>query len=91
MTHKWKHHERWQKFTKRFQSADLSFPVVVAQQNESPVSVHSLLQPIAKKQESYIKDTTDFINLIENTPVPDHAMLVTLDVRFLYIPPTFLV
>ena len=27
--------------------------------------VDSLLQPIAKKQESYIKDTTHFINFIE--------------------------
>ena len=32
------------------------------------------------KQESYIKDTTHFINFIENTPLPDNAVLVTLDV-----------
>ena len=36
--------------------------------------VNSLLQPIAKKQESYIKDTTHFVNFIENTPLPDNAM-----------------
>ena len=49
----------------------------MAQQNEFLVL---LIQPIAKKQESYIKDTTHFINFIENTPLPDNAVLVTLDV-----------
>ena len=29
--------------------------------------VDSLLQPVAVKQMSYIKDTTDFINFTENT------------------------
>jgi len=42
--------------------------------------VDSFLQTIAKKQESYIKDTTHFINFIENTPLPDNAILVSLDV-----------
>ena len=42
--------------------------------------VQSLLQSIAKKQESYIKDTTHFINFVENTPLPDNAILVSLDV-----------
>ena len=46
--------------------------------------VDSLLQPIAQKQESYIKDTTNFINFIENTPLPDGAVLDTLDVCLLY-------
>ena len=46
--------------------------------------VDSLLQPIAKKQESYIKDTTHFINFIENNPLPEDAILVTLDVSSLY-------
>jgi len=42
--------------------------------------VDSLLQSIAKKQDSYIKDTTHFINFIENTKIPDKAILATLDV-----------
>ena len=46
--------------------------------------VDSLLQPIAQKQESYIKDTSHFINFIENTPLPDGAVLPTLDVCSLY-------
>ena len=46
--------------------------------------VDSLLQPIAQKQESYIKDTTHFINFIENTLLPEAAILATLDVCLLY-------
>ena len=46
--------------------------------------VDSLLQPIAQKQESYIEDTTYFINFIENAPLPEAAILATLDVRPLY-------
>ncbi|XP_068674515.1 uncharacterized protein [Montipora capricornis] len=51
--------------------------------------VDSLLQPVAIKQESYIKDTTDFINFIENTQILDNVVLATLDVSSLYtnIPP----
>ena len=46
--------------------------------------VDSLLQPVAVKQESYIKDTADFINFIENKQIPDNAVLATLDVSSLY-------
>ena len=46
--------------------------------------VDSVLQPVAIKQESYIKDTTDFINFIENTQIPDNVVLATLDVSSLY-------
>ena len=46
--------------------------------------VDSLLQPIAKKQEPCIKDTTHFINFIENTFIPDNAILAALDVCSLY-------
>ena len=46
--------------------------------------VDSFLQPIATKQESYLKDTTDFINFIENTQIPDDVILATLDVSCLY-------
>ena len=43
-----------------------------------------LLQPIAQKQKSYLKDTTAFINLIETTKVPKNAILVSIDVTSLY-------
>jgi len=42
--------------------------------------VDSLLQPVAKKQELHIKDTAHFINFIENTKIPNKAILATLDV-----------
>ena len=42
--------------------------------------VDSLLQPIAQKQERYIRDTTHFINFTENTPLSEAAILATLDV-----------
>ena len=47
-------------------------------------SIDFLLQPIAQTQDSYIKDTTDFINFIENTVIPKEALLVTMDVTSLY-------
>ena len=43
-----------------------------------------LLQPIAKEQESYLKDSTDFINFTEKTRVPENAILVSMDVTSLY-------
>ena len=46
--------------------------------------VDSLLQLIAKSQKSYLKDTTDFINFIERTKLPENAFLVSLDVTSLY-------
>ena len=39
--------------------------------------VDSLLQPIAKSQKSYLKDTTDFTNFIEKTKVVENAILVS--------------
>ena len=35
--------------------------------------VDSLLQPIITKQESFIQDTTDFLNFIENTQTLDNV------------------
>ena len=46
--------------------------------------VDTLLQPIMKEQQSYIKDTTQFINFIEGTRVPQNAILVSMDVTSLY-------
>ena len=46
--------------------------------------VDKILQPIAKEQESYLKDSTDFINFIERTRVPYNAVLVSMDVTSLY-------
>ena len=43
-----------------------------------------ILQPIAKAQKSYLKDTTQFINFIEKRKVPNNAILVSMDVTSLY-------
>ena len=46
--------------------------------------VDYLLQPIAKIQKSYLKDTTDFLNFIEKTKVAKDTMLVSMDIASLY-------
>ena len=46
--------------------------------------VDTLLQPILKIEKSYLKDTTDFINFIENTKVKKRTFLVSMDVTSLY-------
>ena len=46
--------------------------------------VDKLLQPIAQQQKSYLKDTTDFVNFIENTKVPADVILVSMDITSLY-------
>ena len=46
--------------------------------------VDRILQPIAKQQRSYLKDTTDFNNFIERTKVPKGIFLVSMDVTSLY-------
>ena len=46
--------------------------------------VDTLLQPIMKEQQSYIKDTIQFINFIEGTTVPQNATLDSMDVTSLY-------
>ena len=42
------------------------------------------LQPIAKAQKSYLKDTTDLINFIERTKIPKNTTLVSMAVPSLY-------
>ena len=42
------------------------------------------LQPIMRNLPSFIKDTTEFINLIENTPFPMDCILASIDVSSLY-------
>ena len=46
--------------------------------------VDHLIQPIAQQQDSYLKDTTDFINFIERIKLPSSAILVSMDVTSLY-------
>ena len=46
--------------------------------------VDRLIQPIVQKQDSYLKDTTDFLNFIESTKLPKNTVLVSMDVTSLY-------
>ena len=46
--------------------------------------VDSLLQPVAKVQKSYLKDTIEFINFIERTKNPENVFFVAMDVTSLY-------
>ena len=46
--------------------------------------VDQLIQPIAQKQDSYLKDMTDFLNFIESTKLPKNTVLVSMDVTSLY-------
>ena len=46
--------------------------------------VDRLIQPIAQQQESYLKDSKDFINFIENTKLPKNTILASMDVTSLY-------
>ena len=46
--------------------------------------VDRLIQPIAQKQDSYLKDTTDFLNFIERTKLLKNTVLVSMDVTSLY-------
>ena len=50
-----------------------------------PSFVDHILQPINKhRNRRYLKDTTDFINFIEKTKVPENTILVSKDVTSLY-------
>ena len=46
--------------------------------------VDRLLQPIAQRQRSYIKDSTDFINFVERTKLRQDTILMSMDVMSLY-------
>ena len=43
-----------------------------------------ILLPFVQKQDTYLKDTTDFINKIENTRVPQNTYLITFDAVGMY-------
>ena len=49
-----------------------------------PAFVDRPIQPTAQKQDSYLKDTTDFLNFIDSTKLPKNTVLVSMDVISLY-------
>ena len=46
--------------------------------------IDTFLKPIAQKQKSFVKDTTDFINKTKELEVTDNDLMVTMDVTSLY-------
>ena len=65
-------------------SLDILIKYILIEKKSASSFVDSLLQPIAKSQKSYLKDTTDFVNFIERRNLPEDAFLVSLDVASLY-------
>ena len=49
-----------------------------------PSFLDHILQPTAKARKSHLKDTTQFINFIEERKVPENAILVSTDITSLY-------
>ena len=57
----------------------------MAQQNACRQNVwRQTTSAYSANTDSYLKDTTNFITLIENTKVPSNAILVSMDVTSLY-------
>ena len=46
--------------------------------------VDCIIQSVPQIQESYLKDTTDFINFIERTKLPKNSTFLSMDVTSLY-------
>ncbi|XP_069122266.1 uncharacterized protein [Argopecten irradians] len=51
--------------------------------------IDNFLVPLVQKQETYLKDTKDFINKIEGITLPPKTMLVSYDVTSMYTNMTF--
>ena len=46
--------------------------------------IDHFLQPLASQHDSFLKDTTDFVQHIKNTTVPPHSLLISIDVQSMY-------
>lgn len=64
------------------------FPVVRVRQNDFIILMDYFLQPIDKTCHTLIKDTTHFINFVEQTKVSNDTILVSKDVTSLYMQPS---
>ena len=64
---------------KTLEVRQIRYPAVAPQPNNT-----DLLKPIAKIQQSLLKDTTDFLNFAEKTKVAKDTILVSMDVTSLY-------
>ena len=73
-----------QKFTSRLWSAVLSYRAVKSPNRTPIILCRQTTSAYSANTDSYLKDTTDFITLIENTKVPSNAIVVSMDVTSLY-------
>ena len=71
------------KYTKKIIQGDLSLTLSTVTPEISHFVDHHL-QPLARKIPSYIKNTNDFVNKINNFKVLKNSFLVTMDVKALY-------
>ena len=46
--------------------------------------IDHFLQPIASKHESYLKDTSDFLNKLKQVKINESSLIVTMDVESMY-------
>ena len=46
--------------------------------------IDHFLQPIASKHESYLKDTSDFLNKLNQVKINENSLIVTMDVESMY-------
>ena len=46
--------------------------------------IDHFLQPLASKHDSYLKDTSDFLNKLKETKINENSLIVTLDVESMY-------
>ena len=51
---------------------------------EASAFLDKLLQPQMKRVKSYVKNSTDLVNILESLQVPTNAYLITLDIESLY-------
>ena len=46
--------------------------------------IDSFLQPLASKHDSYLKDTSDFLNKLKQVKAKENSLIVTMDVESMY-------
>ena len=46
--------------------------------------IDHFLQPLASKHDSYLKDTSDFLNKLKQVKINKNSLIVTMDVEYMY-------
>ena len=76
------------KNTKKNTTSYLIRPIVFHSSSQllSPSAhfIDHVLQPIARSYEDYLHNSTALVRTLQDSPIPDNAILVTIDVEILY-------